>query len=208
MFRGRNVLAIGSHPDDIELGTLGTLLKYREDMNLLCCYIATVGGEGDLSNEFANRRIESDLALVCVHPDIMIWDEKVGIKREDYHFEVRRIEDIVDEHQINMVLVMSQHHTHQDHRLLHEITMTALRQTNATVLCYGLPSNTLDFNPRLFVNISGFMGSKLKSLQLHKSQALKPYMNKTYLNAFHSDPYSLSHGILHVERFEVERIFV
>jgi len=41
-----NILAIGAHPDDIEVGCGGTLAKYSEKGHNVYLYIATDGGAG------------------------------------------------------------------------------------------------------------------------------------------------------------------
>jgi LmbE family N-acetylglucosaminyl deacetylase len=208
MFSYSDVLVLAAHPDDIEYGCLGTLLKYRKNMLTLNCYVFTSGGAGDISNGFANRRMESKTALECIHPNSLSIAEDVGMMVDKYPVYVGKIEELVHDYAIDTVLVTSQHDTHQDHRLLYEVVMTALRRTKVSILCYGNPSNTLDSNPRLFVDITEFMPTKLKALRLHKSQESKPYMGTTYLDAFHSDPYALAHGILCVEKFEIERLFL
>ena len=39
-----NILAIGAHPDDIELGCAGTLLKYAQGGHHIYLYVMTDGG--------------------------------------------------------------------------------------------------------------------------------------------------------------------
>jgi len=208
LFTGKNVLALGSHPDDLEIGCLGTLLKYRQNMDSLHCHIFTSGGTGDISNGYADRRTESKLALECIHSNTLCISDNIGMMSDRYHLYVREIEHIVRDYDINMVLITSSHHTHQDHRLLHDVTMTALRRTRATVLCYGETSNTLNFNPRLFVDIEKFLDVKMQALQMHKSQSHKFYMQPSYINASHADSYAFAHGLSCVEKFEIERIFI
>ena len=51
-----NVLAIGAHPDDIEYGCGGTLIRYGLGGNRVFLYIMTYGeAGGDPSSERASR---------------------------------------------------------------------------------------------------------------------------------------------------------
>ena len=198
---------IGAHPDDIEVGALGTLLKYRDDLDKLYCYVATLGGEGDASNEFPSRKSESEKALGILSPDYIFWLNRIGLKMEDYHFEVGRIESIIKKCAINLVLTLSPHDTHQDHRLMSEITITALRRALTGVLFYATPSINRAFSPTLYVDIGNYLALKLSVLKLHETQASKSYMRPECLEAFHSDASAILRGMRYVERFEIERIF-
>ena len=206
MIHGRNILTISAHPDDVEFGAMGTLLKYRDSMNKLFCYVATLGGEGDSSNGLASRKAECEKAMQKLHPDHIFCQDRIGLKAEDYHLEVGRIEGIVKGCGITLVLVNSRHDTHQDHRLISEITLTALRRAKIGILLYASPSVSLEFRPRVFVDIGHFVDEKMAALKFHQTQGQKPYMNQEYLDAFHSDPYALLRGIKYVERFEIETI--
>ena len=41
-----NILAVGAHPDDIELGCSGTLLNYKENGNRIFLLVITNGENG------------------------------------------------------------------------------------------------------------------------------------------------------------------
>ena len=201
MFHGKNILAVGSHPDDIEFGALGTLLKFCSESKIFC-YIATLGGKGDTTDP-DTRRKESVLALKVLNPMPILWSSEIGLDVAKYHEYVKSIEDVILAGRIDTIFTPSRHDTHQDHRFMNEVTMTASRRFLTSIFCYSTPSVTLDFNPRLFVDITEVFQKKCEALKLHKTQLNKPYMDDKYLERFHSD---ISGG--YVERFEIERCII
>jgi len=56
------ILAIGAHPDDIEFGCGGTLIKYTERGHRLFLYIMTEGGLGAETS----TRIEEQMASKAI----------------------------------------------------------------------------------------------------------------------------------------------
>lgn len=208
MFRGSRTLIVASHPDDIEFGAFGTLLRFGGEMKKLYFYIATLGGEGDESNKFADRKNESERALKLLNPDNIFWFDRIGLKRDEYHSEVARIEGIMRLYAIDLILSIGPHDSHQDHRLMSDIVSTAVRRMPVAILYYATPSISLEFSPRMFVDITDYLRSKLAALKHHESQESKPYMTSEYLEVFHSDPYAALRGMRYVEKFEVERFLL
>jgi LmbE family N-acetylglucosaminyl deacetylase len=75
-------------------------------------------------------------------------------------------------------------------------------------MTYGILSNTLDFKPRIFVDISEYYAAKKKALQCFTSQKDKYYMKDEFLDIFHTHKYPNLHGIKFCESFHSERIFL
>lgn len=206
MFIGKNILAIAAHPDDLEFSVIGTLLKFRNFCGRLVCYIATQGGENDSSTGM-DRIVESRKALSLLNPDKVYWKYRTGVEYSNFPILVNEIEQIVIAHDINMVLTPSPRDTHQDHRLISKITVSALRRAKADILYYPLLSSTLNFRPTVFVDITDFYELKKQALKCHASQADKYYMQDSFLETFNSDSYASLRGLGYSERFEVESCF-
>ncbi|MFQ5836218.1 MAG: PIG-L deacetylase family protein [bacterium] len=54
-----NILAIGSHPDDIEFGCSGTLIKYKRTGANIFLLVLSEGSSGGSSNERKREQMES-----------------------------------------------------------------------------------------------------------------------------------------------------
>ncbi len=175
------ILAIGAHPDDVEYSCLGFLLKQKSLGSEISAYVASLGGFNDPSSGI-ERKNETDSAL-----------ELNGIRgfytlNNDFnYFEIEaEIRSLVLKYDIDCVLVHSPFDTHQDHRLIHDIAVSAIRRIGLSLILYRSVSTTRDFLPNLQVGVDGYMDLKLETLLLHKSQQTKIYMQKHMIESFHT----------------------
>ncbi len=204
MFTG-NILAVAAHPDDIEYACFGTLCRFKKDCSIFC-YVATVGGLKDFTSG-PTRRLESEIALNLLKPKEVYWIDEIGIDYGEYSNIVWELEKIIYLNKINCVMTPSKSDSHQDHRLISDITVSALRRSNATLLFYPTLT-TIDFNAKLFVDISKVFDKKKKALSFLISQKDKPYMSDEYLEIFNHDSFASLHGLNYVEKFDIGGAFL
>jgi LmbE family N-acetylglucosaminyl deacetylase len=163
-----NILAIGAHPDDIEIGCGGTLVKYAEHGHQIHLMILTGGEQG--GHRSARRKEQTDSARI-VGAKRIFWgqykDTKVGVDRQ----LIQRIEQVIAKVDPLFIFVHYGDDTHQDHRHLATCTVTATRYTR-NVLFYEGPT-TQNFTPTVFVNIGSVLDKKLEALRAHDSQVMK-----------------------------------
>jgi LmbE family N-acetylglucosaminyl deacetylase len=162
------ILAIGAHPDDVEFGCGGTLIKYARqghDVSLLVMTDGGGGGDGRI------RRQEQQAAGDTLGASRLFWgeypDTAIPLDRES----IQRVERVILDVRPDFIFVHSQDDTHQDHRHLSAATITATRYTR-NVLFYEGPT-TQNFSPNVFVDIAGVLEDKIAALQAHKSQVTK-----------------------------------
>lgn len=201
----KRVLAVGAHPDDIEIGCLGLLLKLGPDVEKHL-YVASVGSAGDPSSGAA-RRDESEAACSCIRPASMTVREKTGILPTDHVEIVSALTRLVDRCEPELVVVGSQHDTHQEHIYVYHAVVSAMRRSRASVAAYCGNSTTLDFRPTIFVDISAVVETKMEAITRHRSQAGKNYLTREFFDVFHAHPYAVVNGIRCCERFEPVRLF-
>ena len=162
------ILAIGAHPDDIEFGCGGTLIKYARQGHDVSLLIMTDGGGG---GDGRIRRQEQQAAGDILGVSRLFWgeypDTAIPLDRES----IQRVEHVIHEVQPDFILVHFQDDTHQDHRNLSVATITATRYTR-NVLFYEGPT-TQNFSPNVFVGIDGVLQDKIAALQAHESQVTK-----------------------------------
>ncbi|MGZ4901972.1 MAG: PIG-L deacetylase family protein, partial [Halobacteriota archaeon] len=166
------ILAIGAHPDDCELGCYATLAyhKHRGDIvHLLVLSKGEAGGPSEkriLECKKAARLLGADSITIESLEDRMITD--------DYR-TIEVIQAKVDALQPDRIYTHSPHDNHQDHRNAALATMTLYRHVN-DILHYESPSVSLEFTPRVFVNITDFFNVKIQALKLHETQNDKYYV--------------------------------
>jgi LmbE family N-acetylglucosaminyl deacetylase len=162
------ILALGAHPDDIEAGCGGTLIKYAENGHRIFLMVMTEGGQG---GDAVVRKHEQERAAKLLRAEKVFWggykDTEVPLGRD----LIQTVEEIVKTIDPHFIFVHYHDDTHQDHRHLAMSTITATRYTK-NVLFYEGPT-TQNFAPTVFVDIEQALDRKIQSLQAHISQVKK-----------------------------------
>ena len=166
--RGRRVLAIGAHPDDVEIGIGGTLIGHREAGDSVMLLTLTRGAGGGDASE---RAQESRSAAELLGAGLILGDLTDTRLRED-RATVGLIEEVVADVGPDIVYTHTHQDVHQDHRATHEASLIACRSV-PHLYCYQPPSATVDFAPRRFVNIDAFVERKLAAIGVYETQTSK-----------------------------------
>jgi LmbE family N-acetylglucosaminyl deacetylase len=162
------ILAIGAHPDDIEFGCGGTLIKYAQKGHRLFLQIMTDGALGAGKAIRIEEQIKSKAILGA---EDIFWGGY-----EDTHLIVDidligKIEKVIKKVKPDFIFCSYPEDTHQDHRHLGQAVMSATRYIR-NVLFYEGPT-TQNFKPHVFVDIFDTFEKKIAALQAHKSQVMK-----------------------------------
>ena len=163
-----NILAIGAHPDDIEIGCGGTLLKYRDKGFSVFLMVLTDGQFGASKEVRKQEQIRSSKILDA---NEVFWggysDTRFPLDRRS----INTIEDVLRKVNPQFIFVNYYDDTHQDHRYLAEATISATRYIK-NVLFYEVPT-TQNFSPNVFVDINDVLEKKIALLKAHESQVMK-----------------------------------
>ena len=163
------ILAIGSHPDDIEVGCAGALAKYAQQGHEIHLLIMTEGAKGGTAS---SRRDEQLRAAEFLKPKSLTWggyeDTKLTPRMNDM---VHDIEQIMGRIGPDFIFVHYDDDTHQDHRALSKATVSATRYIRH-VLFYEGPTSK-NFSPAVFVDIGETIDRKVSMLVAHQSQVMK-----------------------------------
>jgi LmbE family N-acetylglucosaminyl deacetylase len=166
--RAMRLLAIGAHPDDIEAGCGGTLIKYAKNGHRVFLMVMT---EGELGASRGIRRREQRLAAKALCAEQLYWGGYRDTQLPAGRSLIQKLERIVKAVQPHFIFVHYFDDTHQDHRHLAESTITATRYTK-NVLFYEGPT-TQNFSPTVFVDIDEALEDKIASIRAHASQVAK-----------------------------------
>ena len=171
-----NILAVGAHPDDIEYGCAGTLIKYAERSHHIFLLVLTGGQEGGSSE---TRKQEQENAAELMSVQKIFWggyhDTQLPLSKE----LIEKIEEVLGEVKPDLILVNYGDDTHQDHRTLTQATMSATRYVR-NVLFFEVPT-TQNFNPQVYVDISDTLERKSQVLNAHASQVMKTNIEDMYI---------------------------
>jgi len=163
-----NILAIGAHPDDIEFGCGGTLLKYAavgHTINLLVLTSGKVGGNP------LERAREQEQSAKSIGANDLIWGGFEDTELVENKPLIISIEKALARTHPDIVFLNYVDDVHQDHRAAAYSGVTATRYIKE-VLFYEVPT-TQNFMPDIFVDIGSIIDKKLQLLKLHASQVNK-----------------------------------
>lgn len=161
------VLAIGAHPDDIEIGCGGALLAHRQAGDEISLLVMSEGRtlEGDnprvLEQQEAARLLGADL----------LWGGFVDGAIPDGTEAVDVVEAALRASGADLVYTHALRDTHQDHRATAAASIAASRKVSR-VLCYESPT-AVGFSPNVYVNIAGLVETKLDLIRCHMSQVMR-----------------------------------
>jgi len=162
----RTVLAVGAHPDDIELGCAGTLALHKSRGDKVYLLVLTKG-EASGKPEIRENECKSSAAIIGASElyfgalqDTMIHDGRETIDV---------IENIVTRVNPDIVYGPSSKDTHQDHRNTGHAVLSACRRCRI-ILLYEGASTQRDFDPQVFVDIKETFKLKLEATGVFGSQ--------------------------------------
>jgi LmbE family N-acetylglucosaminyl deacetylase len=163
----RSVLAIGAHPDDIELGCGGALLQHVIAGDRVTMLVMTDGEIGP--GRVSERVSEQEHSCEILGASNLIWGNIPDCRVSLHELEVvHTIEDAIGKCRADIVYTHSLADSHQDHRAVAAATTGAARKCG-TILSYDAPSS-LNFRPSVFVDIASVMDKKIEALLCHASQ--------------------------------------
>ena len=169
-----NILAIGAHPDDVEFGCGGTLIKYARKGARIDLLVMTDGARGGSAR---TRRAEQLLAAKVLGVRRVHW----GGYRDTLLPSVRRLIDCMERVlrvvRPDFIFVNYPEDTHQDHRQVARAAVSSTRYAR-NVLFYEGPT-TVNFTPTVFIDIAEEVGPKIEALRKHRSQVTKTRIEGT-----------------------------
>jgi LmbE family N-acetylglucosaminyl deacetylase/CheY-like chemotaxis protein len=179
--RRQVVLAIGAHPDDVEIGCGGILLRHAalgDTVNVLTLTGGEVGGNLDERLE-ESRRAAQLMSARLFHADL----PDTSLSVSDGGATIGAIERVIEQTEPTVVYTHSRHDVHQDHRNVHDATLVAARRV-PRIYCYQAPSATIDFHPMRFVAIDEWLEGKLEVIGRYSSQVkVRRYLQGDLLRA-------------------------
>lgn len=202
-----NVLAIGAHFDDIELGCGGALAKHVKKGDKVIGFIAT-------NSEFNNRegkelrkgRIAFDEAkcaskiigyqLICgeVPTFYLEYGEEINAK----------LIKLIEENQIELIYTHWTHDVHHDHRNLALCTLHVARHVNRILMyCSNWYNSDEVFIKNFYVDISDSWDIKENAIRAYASEMQR--VGNSWITYFRQEAINngLETGVEYAEAFQV-----
>ena len=201
-----NILAIGAHPDDIELGCGGLLLKAsRQDHHNIFMYTLTRGGASGDPEERTKELMKSAKFIGAKR----LWidnfeDTKLSLSSD----LINHIEFFIRKADPDIVFTHSMGDTHHDHRAIAASTLEAGRFV-PNILAYEIPV-TRDFKPQVYYDISDVIDGKIDLINIFLSQRSKSFLQSNAIRGlaqYRALQSRFDNTVSCVEAFEVQKLF-
>lgn len=167
-YAGQTVLALGAHPDDVELGIGGTIAA------LTAAGARVVMGIVSVPADYDTRVAEAAASAAIMGCELRVL--QTGCQRiEDLkrYQLVALLDAQVKELQPAAILTHGPNDFHRDHIAVYETVISTQRLAPFDLYSYA-PTMTrpvpVAFQPRAYVDISHTIGIKLRAIAAHKSQ--------------------------------------
>ena len=169
-----NILAIGAHPDDIEFGCGGTLIKYAGKGAFIDLLVVTDGARGGRAR---TRRDEQLRAAKVLGARRVHWGGYHDTRLPSVRNLIDCMERVLRLVRPDFIFVNNPDDTHQDHRQVARAAVSATRYAR-NVLFYEGPT-TVNFTPTVFIDIAEEIERKIRALRHHHSQVMKTRIEGT-----------------------------
>jgi LmbE family N-acetylglucosaminyl deacetylase len=200
-----NILAIGAHPDDIELGCGGLLIKAARQGHDIFMYTLTRGAASGDPEQRAKELMQSAKFIGAK----ALWidnfeDTKLNVNTSEL---INHIEFFINKADPDVILTHSLGDYHHDHRAIAASTLEAGRFI-PNIMSYEIPL-TKDFKPQVFYDISDVVDEKVELIKIFWSQQSKLYLKANAVKGlaeYRALQSRLNTSINHVEAFEVLKL--
>lgn len=168
-YAGSTVLAVGAHPDDLELGCGGTLARLSRAGARVVMIVVSI------PSNLRSRRLEAMKAAEILGCEVRFLTPNRCSRVEDLktHQLVGMIDAQVKELQPAAMFTHCLANLHLDHKLAYEACMASQRLRYFDIFCYSPTSChavNIAFYPHAYIDISDTIEEKMRAIRVHSSQ--------------------------------------
>ena len=170
-----NILAIGAHFDDVELGCGGALAKHAQNGDNVYVYVATVSGFANYNNQTVRS---NEMALAEAQAAMQVLGVKEMICGKFRTLAVEFVDDlnmeilkIVEEKSIDMVYSHWTGDIHHDHQAVARASLHSCRHV-PRLLMYrsNWYHSTMEFRGNFYMDITAHLDTKERAIHAHVSE--------------------------------------
>ena len=199
-----NVLCLSPHPDDVEYGMLGSIIKH-EDTNFHIM-VFSIGGDFDVSS---NKSRQTECQVIWDKLEnvtgTFLYDTHLSVLTEDEL--VNKIDNFNQNTRIkwDAIFCPPKEDSHFEHKMINSIVPACVRRLDCGIIDYRTPSTLENWIPNLYVEVD--IEEKSELLKSFESQSNKSFFNKGPLEVFHTNYNCKKRGIDFVETYRIERLY-
>lgn len=168
-YAGATVMAVGAHPDDLELGCGGTLARLSRAGARVVMVVVSI------PSRLRSRRAEAIEAAGILGCEIRFLRPDRCSRVEDLktHQLVGMIDALVKELEPAAMFSHCLPNLHLDHKLAYDACMASQRLSFFDIFCYSPTSChavNIPFFPHAYIDITGTIETKMRAIRVHSSQ--------------------------------------
>jgi N-acetylglucosamine malate deacetylase 1 len=170
------ILALGAHPDDIEIFMYGLLSIYKKEGNQVFTMIATDGAKGGSLKDdllIKQRAEEAVAGLKYLSNPIFLNIPDSELGESSTHHKI--IKENVLNLMPDLIVTHSKHDYHADHRSLSLLTSSAVSHYIPILYCDTLMG--VNFQPNYYIDITDYIEFKKEAVLQHNSQAPQRFVD-------------------------------
>jgi LmbE family N-acetylglucosaminyl deacetylase len=168
-YAGRTVVAIGAHPDDLEIGIGGTLAKMKQAGAHVVMCVASIPKDYDVRLAEAKRGAE----ILGCELKILMNDGPKRLEDVKTCDLVGMLDALIREYKPAALLTHSKADFHNDHLLIYNACLPTQRLAYFDIFSYH-PTNCrpvpIAVHPHAYVDISETIDAKMHAITAHASQ--------------------------------------
>ena len=172
------VLAVGAHPDDIDVGAGGFVARcIEEGKSVHYLILSKCLTNAGIKQDSILKEMEEAASTLGVKEVEVLDFENTMLSKEGSGIR-KALENIRDSFKPEVIICPNIHDSHQDH-VAAGIECTRVFRVDETILCYEILRNgTPLIKANLFVDISSQIEKKVAALNAFTSQKSRPYFAK------------------------------
>ncbi len=170
------ILALGAHPDDIEIFMYGLVCIYKNQGNKVFTMVATDGAKGGSQEDdllIKQRANETTASLKNLSTPIFLNIPDSELGDDPVHQKI--IKENIFKIMPDLVITHSQYDYHADHRSLSLLTTSAVSHYVPILNCDTLMG--VNFQPNYYIDITDHFEMKKKAVLKHKTQNPQRFVN-------------------------------
>ena len=170
------VLAIGAHPDDIEIFMFGLLAAFKKEGKELHLIVATDGSLGGLDSPSNLKKIrakETKSALKNLGKLHLLGLPDGHLGDDISHRKILR--KTINAIEPDLVITHYKNDYHSDHRILSKLVTNIIGHYVPVLFCDTLMG--INFVPKYYVDVTEYFKLKKEAILKHKSQNPKRFVD-------------------------------
>lgn len=211
----KNVLAVGAHADDVEIGCGGTIALHKKNGDDVYVLIMTESScanyDGKILRTSQEAKEEEESAAEILGVKLI----NLGFKNKDLPYSsetVEAVNEIIDRYNIDLIYTHWYHDTHQDHRRTTQSVLSAGRYVKNILMYepeYPAGRSYSGFRNQWYADITPVFNVKMEALEQHKSQ-IKKFGGDYFLSAVKARAVNRGYeiGTQYAECYEVLRLLM